>query len=59
MTVDPRVRKGTLPAVLLSLEARLELVPTAPWVACPAALLLTSGGRGFDVRVDPTVHFFF
>ncbi|KAK9809052.1 hypothetical protein WJX72_008467 [[Myrmecia] bisecta] len=38
----------------LAVEDKLHLSSTAAWVACPSALLLPHGGRGFEVRVDPS-----
>jgi tripeptidyl-peptidase-2 len=35
-------------------QQRVVLESTAPWVQSPSHVLLMHGGRGFDVRVDPT-----
>ena len=37
---------------MLSIEDRLVLRSTAPWLSCPERLLLPHGGRDFDVLVD-------
>ena len=38
----------------LAYEQRLTLVATAPWVQTPDFLLMNSGGREFQIGVDPT-----
>ncbi len=40
----------------LAVEDRLLLSATAPWVACPAALLLPHNGRTFELRVTPAAR---
>lgn len=37
----------------LSYEQRIALISTEPWVQCPDYLLMNSGGRDFQVSVDP------
>ena len=46
----------------LAVEDRLEVVPSAPWVSAPPALLLPHNGRTFDVHVHaaslpPGLHY--
>lgn len=37
----------------IAFEVRVTLESSAPWVQCPAQLLLGRGGKQFSVRVDP------
>lgn len=40
----------------LAVEERLLLRASAPWVACPAALLLPSKGRTFEIQARALRH---
>ena len=37
----------------LSIEDKLLLKSSQPWVRVPSALILPSGGRSFEVKVRP------
>lgn len=40
--------------IRLGIEDQLRLESSQPWVEAPSALLLHSGGRTFEVKVDAT-----
>ncbi|GLC44539.1 hypothetical protein PLESTB_000062200 [Pleodorina starrii] len=54
ITVTPKLREGAANSSRLDVEDRLALEATVPWVTCPPALMVHSGGRSFEVLVDPS-----
>jgi len=38
----------------VAFELRASLAATAEWVVCPEHVVIIHGGRGFNIRVDPT-----
>ena len=52
--VDPKLHEDADHRRRVQLDQRIRLVATQPWIDVADHLLLTHGGRRFDVRVDPT-----
>ncbi|KAG2491863.1 hypothetical protein HYH03_009817 [Edaphochlamys debaryana] len=54
VSVTPKLREDAANSARLGVEDRLVLEASAPWLACPPALMLHHAGRSFEVLVDPT-----
>ena len=53
VTLTPKFHPRAAPAdASLSVEQRLALTTTAPWLDAPPSLLLPGGGRSFEISVD-------
>ena len=52
--VAPKLHEDADHRRRVDLDQRIHLVATQPWIDVADHLLLTHGGRRFDVRVDPT-----
>ena len=62
VSVNPIFHEDSLKRNLIDFEMRVDLKASARWVSVASHMVLMHGGRGFEVRVDPTglsagVHF--